>query len=125
MKLFRLIGLAAIGFTAFKLVQSRRSRRLFHVILFKFKNGVRSHEIQNAEASITALKEEIELIESLEFGANLPHEHRNKGFTHCAIYTFKNKKDFKAYKDHSAHDAFLERITPLLEDSLVIDFYPD
>ena len=72
-----------------------------------------------------ALKSQIDVIESLEWGTDISPEGLGQGFTHCWIVTFKNAKDRDAYLVHPAHKAFVEILKPILDEPLVVDFVPE
>ncbi|MGE5945005.1 MAG: Dabb family protein, partial [Flavobacteriales bacterium] len=47
----------------------------------------------------------------------------NKGFTHCFLVTFDSEEDRAVYLPHPAHKAFIDILSPHLDDVLVIDYW--
>lgn len=102
---------------------ARAADKLEHVVCFKFKSTATPQDIGNVERAFQALKQQIPLIQSLEWGTNVSKEQRDKGFTHCFILSFKSDTDRDAYIEHPQHKAFGKLVGPVLEDVFVIDFW--
>jgi hypothetical protein len=100
------------------------AQKLQHVVCFKFKTTATPDDIVKVEKAFQALQQKIPQIVALEWGTNVSKEHRDKGFTHCFIATFKNDKDRDVYLEHPDHKAFGKIVGPVLEDVFVIDFWP-
>ena len=100
-----------------------KSRKLRHVVALKFKEGTTQDQIASIEKAFRDLKKKIPQISNLEAGLNNSPEHRNKGFTHAFILTFKSEKDRDAYLIDPAHQEFGKLLGPHLDDVLVIDFW--
>jgi hypothetical protein len=96
-----------------------------HVVHFKFKKEATPEQIDEVTREFAALKAQIDVIESLEWGKDVSPEGLGQGFTHCWIVSFKNGKDRDAYLVHPAHKAFVEILKPVLEEPLVVDFVPE
>ncbi|MEZ2414887.1 Dabb family protein [Muriicola sp. E247] len=96
---------------------------LRHVVLFKYKAGSTSKDIEKVQQSFVDLKTKIPQIVSLEWGVNNSPEGLDKGFTHCFFLTFRSEEDRDAYLPHPDHKAFGEVIGPFLEDVLVVDYW--
>ena len=97
---------------------------LQHVVSFKFKSTASPDEVKKVEDGFKALKVKIPQVIGLQWGTNISKENHDKGFTHCFIVTFKNEADRDVYIDHPAHKAFVKMLQPVLEDALVLDFWP-
>ncbi len=96
---------------------------LRHVVLFKFKEGTSTADINKVEAAFTALPSKITQIVGYEWGMNNSPEGLDKGFTHCFFLTFKSEEDRAIYLPHPDHKAFGEVLGPHLADVLVLDYW--
>jgi hypothetical protein len=96
---------------------------LRHVVLFKFKAGTTTEQINQVEEAFVALQTKIPEIVSLEWGANNSPEGLDKGFTHCFFLTFRSEADRSTYLPHPDHKAFGSLLGPVLEDVLVVDYW--
>lgn len=96
-----------------------------HVVLFKFKDGASDKQVRKVEREFAALEGRIGLIRDLEWGTDVSPENKNKGFTHCFLVTFDNKRTVKKYIKHPAHQKFLKTLKPVLKDALVVDYEPE
>ncbi len=93
-----------------------------HVVLFKFKSEVERSKIQEIEKDFGAMAENISAVEGFEWGRDVSVENRQKGFTHCFLVTFRDDAGRDAYLSHPEHLDFVDKLQPLLEDLLVIDY---
>lgn len=100
-----------------------KSKKLLHVVSFKFKSAVTPEQIKKVEDAFRALKKSIPEIKSLEWGTNVSPEKHDKGFTHGFILSFKTERDRDIYLVHPEHRAFGSLVGPVLEDVFVIDFW--
>jgi hypothetical protein len=100
------------------------AEKLHHVVSFKFKSTAAPADIDKVVASFKALKHEIPQVATFDWGTNVSKENHDKGFTHCFVLTFKSEKDRDAYIEHPRHKAFAQSLGPVLEDALVLDFWP-
>ena len=99
------------------------SKKLRHVVLFKFKQGADPEAIAKVEIAFAALKEKIPEIQDFEWGLNNSPEGLDKGFTHCYFLTFNSEEDRAVYLPHPDHKAFGGLLTDILEDVLVVDYW--
>jgi hypothetical protein len=83
----------------------------------------RPADIKKVEEAFQALPKQISQVQSLEWGANVSKEKRDKGFTHCFLLSFKSEADRDAYIEHPAHKAFGKLVGPVLDDVFVLDFW--
>jgi hypothetical protein len=100
-----------------------KERLLRHVVLFKFKPDATKDQIKAIEEAFKALPGKIDAIHDFEWGTDNSPEKLSKGFTHCFLVTFKHEKARETYLPHAEHQAFVERIKPILEDVLVVDYW--
>ncbi|MEO6721693.1 MAG: Dabb family protein [Ferruginibacter sp.] len=104
--------------------QKAMSQKLLrHVVLFKFKDGVKAEDIKKVEDAFRALPSKIKQIKTLEWGLNNSPESLNQGFTHCVFLTFASEEDRAAYLPHPDHKAFGSILGPYLDKVLVIDYW--
>jgi hypothetical protein len=96
--------------------------KVFHVVVFKFKEGVTKEQIEKVCEEFRGLRKKIPEVAGYKAGANISPEGLNKGFTHCFIVTFKNTKDRDIYLDHPAHKEFAKGLGAVLADVFVVDF---
>jgi hypothetical protein len=95
-------------------------KQLRHVVIFKFKESSTPEDIKEVENAFGKLPSEIKEIKAYEWGLNNSPEGLNKGFTHCFLVTFDSEEDRAIYLPHPAHKAFVEVLSPHLDDVMVI-----
>ena len=96
---------------------------LRHVVMFRFKDGAPREGIEAVEKAFFALKNNIPLIRSLEWGTDVSPEGISQGFTHLFLVTFDSEKDRDAYLPHPAHKAFGNVLKPVIDKVMVIDYW--
>ncbi|MBC8769025.1 Dabb family protein [Arenibacter sp. BSSL-BM3] len=96
---------------------------LRHVVLFKFKENTSKADITKVEKAFSALPSKIPQIAGYEWGINNSPEGLNKGLTHCFFVTFQSEEDRAIYLPHPAHKAFVEVLSPHLDDVTVVDYW--
>jgi quinol monooxygenase YgiN len=97
--------------------------KLRHVVLFGFKAGTGEGEVGELVARFRALHGLVPGIEAFEWGADVSPEGLGRGHTHCFTLTFASEAARDAYLVHPDHKAFVERVGPFLEKSLVVDYW--
>lgn len=102
---------------------SEKTKKLRHVVLFKFKDTATESDIEKVERAFSELTSKIKQIKDFEWGLNISPENLNKGFTHGFLLTFGSESDRDLYLPHPDHKAFGEMIQPILEDVLVVDYW--
>ena len=93
-----------------------------HVVLFKFKDGTTPEQVKAIEAAFRALPKEIPEIRAFEWGTDMSVEKLAAGFTHCFFLTFDSAKDRDEYIPHPEHQLFGQKLKPILDKVLVIDY---
>lgn len=106
-------------------MSNKKQKLLRHVVLFKFKDVSDSTDIQKIEDAFKALPSKIPQIRDFEWGINNSPEGLDKGFTHCFFVSFHSEEDRAVYLPHPDHLAFVEVLSPHLEDVLVIDYWTE
>ncbi len=96
-----------------------------HVVLFKFKEEATKEQIDQIVVEFGNLKNQIDTVLGFEYGTDVSPEKLAKGFSHCFLVTFRNKKDLEAYLPHPAHQAFTAKLKPILADVLVVDYWAE
>ena len=77
---------------------------------------------EDAVKAFLKLKDQIDGIVDLEWGASENIEPLANGFTHSFLVTFKDKAGLAAYLPHPAHEAFVAILKPHLEKVYVFDY---
>jgi len=98
-------------------------KQLRHVVMFKFKESSTLADIQKVENAFAALPSKISAISDFEWGTNNSPEGLDKGFTHVFFVSFDSEADREIYLPHPAHKAFVDVLSPHLEDVLVMDYW--
>lgn len=96
---------------------------LRHVVMFKFKKDATPAQIDEVVKAFGELPKQIDSIQSYEWGTNNSPEKHDKGFTHLFLVTFKDEAGRAQYLPHPAHMAFVEKLLPILEEPMVIDYW--
>jgi hypothetical protein len=96
---------------------------LRHVVLFKFKDETSPEDVKKVEDAFIALGDQIPQIRDFEWGTNNSPEGLNKGLTHCFLVTFGSEEDREIYLPHPAHKAFVDVLSPHLDDVTVVDYW--
>ncbi|MFI4876744.1 MAG: Dabb family protein [Blastopirellula sp. JB062] len=123
--LFALLAVTAVFMNTHSLTadDAQPEKLLRHVVIFKFKEGVKPADQKKVEEAFAALPSKISQIADFEWGTNNSPEMLAKGFTHCFLVTFKSEADRDAYLPHPAHKEFVELLLPHLEEAFVIDYW--
>ncbi len=96
---------------------------LRHVVYFSFKESSSPADVQSVVDAFRNLQNEIEGIESFEWGVNSSPEGLNQGLTHAFTLTFHSDAARDAYLPHPAHKAFGEILGPHLDKVMVLDYW--
>ena len=103
--------------------QKDKQKLLRHVVLFGWKEGTDSTEIQKIIEAFKKLPSQISQIKTFEWGTNNSPENLNQGLTHCFFVTFASEKDRDAYLVHPAHKAFVDLLKPAPDKVTVLDYW--
>ncbi len=93
-----------------------------HMVLLRFAATCPQHEQAACLADFAALANQIDGILSVEQGPNISTEGMAQGYTHAVVVSFADVAARDAYLPHPAHQAFVARLTPVLESALVFDY---
>ena len=115
--------LVIAALSAFAADLPAKSKKLLHVVSFKFKPEATKGQIDDVVAAFRDLKKKIPGIQDFSWGTNVSPEKHDKGFTHGFILSFKSEKDRDAYLVHPDHKAFGKGLGPILADVFVIDYW--
>ena len=99
------------------------SRRLRHVVLFKFKPEVTKAQVREVVEAFARLPQRIESIVGFEHGIDVSVENKQKGFTHGFVVTFRDESGRDVYLPHPEHQAFVKLVGPRVADVLVFDYW--
>jgi hypothetical protein len=102
---------------------SMNEQLLRHVVLIKFNEEATPEDISEVVEAFGSLQDKIPEIKDYEWGINNSPEGINKGFTHCFLVTFESEEDREVYLPHPDHKAFVEVLSPHMEDVLVVDYW--
>ena len=116
-----LVTVAALS--AFAADTPAKSKKLLHVVSFKFKPEAGKGQIDDVVSAFRDLKKKIPVIQEFSWGTNVSPEKHDKGFTHGFILSFKSEKDRDAYLVHPDHKAFGKTLGPILADVFVLDYW--
>lgn len=94
-----------------------------HVVAFKFKENTTHAQIDAIVKDFAALQDAIPDIIAFEHGKQVSPEGFDQGYTHIFIVTFKDAAGLEVYLPHPAHQAFVEKLLPLLDPPpFVVDY---
>ena len=93
---------------------------LNHVVMLKFKPGVKEADIKELEEMLDDLPNKITEIHAYEFGRNvIPSE---RSFDFALVSLFANDIALKRYQEHRQHLPVLKKIKALCETVATVDF---
>ena len=101
----------------------KKTDKLRHVVLFKFKDDATKEQVKEIVEAFRALPKKIDAIADFEYGTDVSVEGRAQGFTHCFVVTFRDEKARDAYLPHEAHQDFVKLALPKIDKVLVFDFW--
>ena len=122
-KLFLLTLIAIITHTMTNSQQKSQQPLLRHVVMFGWKDGTDTSQINKIVAAFKELPAKISLIRSFEWGTNNSPEGLNQGLTHCFFVTFGSEADRDAYLVHPAHKEFGRLLKPAPDKITVLDYW--
>lgn len=113
-------------FTSCLFIQaSTTTKKLRHVVAFKFKPEVTIDQMRKATKDFYSLKSQIPQIIEFEGGADIAMQKKMGKYTHCFIVTVNNEKDLEIYGSHPIHKAFSRSVDPLLSEVMVVDYWTE
>ncbi len=118
-----LLGVAFMQAQAEPVKTDTAPKLLRHVVMFKFKTDATPAQIDEVVKAFGELPQQIDTIHSYEWGTNNSPEMLDKGFTHLFFVTFQDEAGRATYLPHPAHKAFVEKLKPILEEPMVIDYW--
>ena len=99
------------------------STKLRHVVLFGFKPSASEAQVEELVTRFRALQGLVPGIDAFECGTNSSPEGLAQGHSHCFTLTFASDAARDSYLVHPDHLAFVKFAGPLLEKSLVVDYW--
>ena len=103
--------------------KTEKQKALRHLVFFKFKDAASPNEIEKVHDAFLALPKSISVIEDFEWGLNNSPENLHQDLTHCYMITFSSEADREIYLPHPSHKAFVEKLKPVLDKVVVIDYW--
>ncbi len=122
---FLLLILLAVSSCFFLNANASKTRKLRHVVAFRFKPEITTEQMQKATEDFHKLKAQIPQIIEFEGGADIAYEKKVGKYTHCFVVTVNNEKDLATYGDHPVHKAFSKSVDPLLAEVMVVDYWTE
>lgn len=98
---------------------------LRHVVMFGWKEGTDTNQINKIVSAFKALPSKISLIKSFEWGTNNSPEGLNNGLNYCFLVTFNSAADRDAYLIHPAHKEFVSQLKPAPDKVTVLDYWAE
>ena len=93
---------------------------LNHVVMMKFKPGVREADIDTLERELDDLPNAIVEIQVFEFGRDILHTERSYDF--AIVSLFANPESLQRYQQHPAHLRVGRRLKELCDQIHTVDF---
>ncbi|MDD3992620.1 MAG: Dabb family protein [Desulfobacterales bacterium] len=93
---------------------------LHHVVLMKFKPGVRDGLVDELEAALDDLPNRIVQIQTYEFGRDVLHGERSWDF--ALVSGFANLTAMQIYQNHPDHQAVVARLREICAQIVSVDF---
>lgn len=115
--------LVAMTLSTFAADKPAGSKKLYHVVSFKFKADAKKEQVDEVVNAFRDLKKKIKVIKEFSWGTNVSPEKHDKGFTHAFILSFNSEKDRDDYLVHPDHKAFGKIVGPVLADVFVVDYW--
>ncbi|MBK1876203.1 Dabb family protein [Pelagicoccus mobilis] len=103
--------------------EAAEGRVLRHVVCLKYKDDVTAEQKADVIKDIYDLPNKIKELKYLELGEEVSVEGKNKGFTQVITMTFADEAGRDIYLPHPDHVALVDKVGPLLEDVLVVDYW--
>jgi quinol monooxygenase YgiN len=97
---------------------------LRHLVLFRFKATAPAEAVHELALAFVALRDAVPGVAAIEWGTDESPEGLARGFTHAFVVTFADAAARDAYLPHPAHQDFVARLGPWLDEALVLDFRP-
>lgn len=94
-----------------------------HMVFFKFNEKITPEKEQELLKKLLALKGSIPGIIELTAGFNVTEEEdRKQGYTLGLRVTFESKKALQAYGPHPDHQEFVQSLSDVAADVIVVDY---
>lgn len=102
---------------------SQNQKKLIHIVLIEFKPSLSEIQLQQVSDAAYQLQQ-IEGVQSLNFGVNTSPEGLNRGYTHSLTMKFSDafSRD-SIYLPHPIHQKFVDLFVPLTNTVLVYDYW--
>ena len=120
-----LIIVSTISSCVFLKANAPKTKKLRHVVAFKFKPDITTEQMQKAATDFYNLKAQIPQIIEFEGGADIAFQKKSGKYTHCFVVTVNNEKDLVTYGAHPVHKAFSKSVDPLLAEVMVVDYWTE
>ncbi len=91
-----------------------------HVVMMKFKAGITAAHIDELEALLDRLPDQIDEIQSYDFGRDVVHSERSYDFALVSI--FANLDTLKHYQMHPDHQVVVKKLGGMCTDIIAVDY---
>ncbi len=92
---------------------------ILHIVLFKWKDGVKKEQVDAVDAAMAKLPAAIPQLKALHWGSDVRFREGNADWALVAI--FANQADWQAYQVHPEHQAIVQNlVTPILASRTAI-----
>jgi len=115
--------LSAVGTEAMSNMNA--SRKLRHIVLYKFKDSATEAQVREIVAAFSALPKQIPSVIGFEYGTNVSGEGKSDGLTHAFVVTFRDESGRDEYLKHAAHQKYVELVRDRREKVVVFDYWAD
>ncbi|KAL8490519.1 hypothetical protein ACS0TY_022514 [Phlomoides rotata] len=95
-----------------------------HLVIAKFKDGMSEHQIEEYIKEYANLVNLVPSMKAFRWGKDVSIENMHQGFTHVFESTFESTQGIAEYVVHPDHVDFANRLLPLFDKVLVLDFKP-
>ncbi|KAL1539153.1 Stress-response A/B barrel domain-containing protein hs1 [Salvia divinorum] len=95
-----------------------------HILLVKFKDGLSEQQIYEYIKEYANLVNLVPSMKAFRWGKDVSIENMHQGFTHIFESTFESTQGIAEYVSHPDHVVFANKLLPLFEKAIVVDFEP-
>jgi hypothetical protein len=91
-----------------------------HVVMMKFKDDISTEDIDALESLFEKLPDQIEEIQSYDFGRDVVRSERSYDFALVSI--FANLDTLKRYQAHPDHQVVVKKLRDMCADIIAVDY---
>jgi hypothetical protein len=91
-----------------------------HLVFFTVKEDASQEEVEDLVSSIRGLRDEVPSTTDLSVGEDFSG--RSGGYTHALLARFTDRDGLRAYMEHPAHLAVVEKLDATTTGRIVVDY---